>query len=95
MIRFLFYFSSDKTFDYYPAHSPIWPLEFQDKAKKLSLEKYQTVWLKSKAYGVFVRHEVVEDIKTWARLLGEEIEKRKDFYDMNLTKQYMEYMRSS
>ena len=43
--------------------------------------------MKSKTYGVFVRHKVVEDIKTWARLLGEEIEKRKDFYDMNLTKQ--------
>ena len=53
------------------------------------------MWLKSKVYGVFVRHGILEDIKTWARLLGEEIEKGKDFYDMNLTKQYMEHMRAS
>ena len=94
-VVFLFYFSSDKSFDYYQAHAPIWPIEFQDNAKKLSLEMYQTVWLKSKGSSVFVRHEILEDIKTWARLLGEEIEKRKDFYGMNLTKQYMEYMRAS
>ena len=53
---FLFYFESDNSFDYYPAHSGIWPAEYSDNKKKISLKKYDKVFLKEKGFGMFIKH---------------------------------------
>ena len=91
---FLFYFESDKSFDYYPAHSPIWPQEFASNAKKLSLEKYERVLLKEKGYGNFVKHGLQPQMQVWVKILNQELDRGKTFFEMNLTQAHMDYLES-
>ena len=89
---FLFYFPIDNSFDYYPAHSPVFPLKLQDNALKLSLERYEEVQLK-KGLGLFVKHGPGQQIIAWARVLSDELRKGKVFRAINLSQAFIDQCR--